>query len=83
MWLVPSLGPLLPSPPDAVTDRAFKNLRYPAARETKGEAAMFEMLNEEKPDADSRKLFWMKVGIFVAAVAAMGGVIYLSFYLTT
>ncbi len=44
---------------------------------------MFEMLNEEKPDADARKMFWMKVGIFVAAVAAMGGVIYLSFYLTT
>ncbi len=44
---------------------------------------MFEMLNEEKPDADARKMFWMKVGIFVLAVAAMGGVIYLSFYLTT
>jgi hypothetical protein len=44
---------------------------------------MFEMLNEEKPDAETRKLFWMKVGIFVVAVAALGGVIYLSFYLTT
>jgi hypothetical protein len=52
-------------------------------RETKGEVAMFEMLNEEKHDAESRKLFWMKVGIFVIAVAAMSGVIYMSFYLTT
>ena len=62
---------------------ALENLRYLAVRETKGEAAMFEMLNEEKHDADSRKLFWMKVGIVVVAVAAMGGVIYLSFYFTT
>ena len=62
--------------------RAFY-LRYPAVRETKGEAAMFEMLNEEKHDSESRKLFWMKVGIFVIAVAAMGGVIYMSFYFTT
>lgn len=37
---------------------------------------MFEMLNEEKPDAETRKMFWMKVGIFVVALAAMGGVIY-------
>lgn len=44
---------------------------------------MFEMLNDEKPDAESKRLFWMKVGIFVIAVAAMGGVIYLSFYFTS
>ena len=37
---------------------------------------MFEMLNDEKPDAESRKLFWMKVGIFVVAIAAMSGAIY-------
>ena len=61
----------------------IRDLRYPAVRETKGEAAMFEMLNEEKHDAESRKLFWMKVGIFVIAVAAMGGVIYMSFYFTS
>jgi hypothetical protein len=45
-------------------------------RETKGEAAMFEMLNDEKPDAEGRKLFWMKVGIFVVAIAALSGVVY-------
>lgn len=37
---------------------------------------MFEMLNEEKPDAEARKTFWVKVGCFVVAIAALGGVIY-------
>ena len=37
---------------------------------------MFEMLNDEKPDADARKMFWIKVCMFVVAIAAMGGVVY-------
>jgi hypothetical protein len=41
-----------------------------------GEVAMFEMLNEEQPDAETRKMFWVKVGFFVVALAALGGVIY-------
>lgn len=41
---------------------------------------MFEMLNEEKPDAESRKLFWMKVGFIAVAIAAMGGVVYFFAY---
>jgi hypothetical protein len=37
---------------------------------------MFEMLNEEKPDAEARRLFWKKVGYFVVAIGAASGVIY-------
>lgn len=37
---------------------------------------MFEMLNEEEPDAETRKMFWVKVGFFFVALAALGGVIY-------
>lgn len=37
---------------------------------------MFELINEEKPDADARKLFWVKVCAFVVAIAALCGVIY-------
>lgn len=41
-----------------------------------GEVVMFEMINEEKPDAEARKMFWVKVCVFVVAIAALGGVIY-------
>jgi hypothetical protein len=41
-----------------------------------GEVTMFEMLNDEKPNSDARKMFWVKVCMFVVAIAAMGGVIY-------
>jgi predicted negative regulator of RcsB-dependent stress response len=37
---------------------------------------MFEMLNEEHPDAEARRTFWKKVGYFVVALAVLGGVIY-------
>lgn len=37
---------------------------------------MFQMINEEKPSAEDRKLFWVKVGAFIVALAAFGGVIY-------
>ncbi len=37
---------------------------------------MFQMINEEKPTAEDRKLFWYKLGIFVVALAAVGGIIY-------
>ncbi len=37
---------------------------------------MFQMIHEEKPSEDDRKLFWYKLGIFVVALAAFGGLIY-------
>ena len=37
---------------------------------------MFQMINEEKPTAEDRRLFWYKLGIFVVALAAFGGIIY-------
>jgi len=37
---------------------------------------MFQMINDEKPSAEDRKLFWIKLGFFIAAMAALGGVIY-------
>jgi hypothetical protein len=37
---------------------------------------MFQMINEERPSAEDRKLFWYKLGIFIAALAAFGGIIY-------
>jgi len=38
---------------------------------------MFQMIDESKPSAEDRRLFWYKLGIFVVALAAFGGVIYL------
>lgn len=38
---------------------------------------MFEMINEEKPSSEERKLLLFKVGAFIAGIAAMAGVIYL------
>ncbi len=40
------------------------------------EGAMFQMVDEGRPSADDRKLFWFKVGAFVVALAALGGVVY-------
>jgi hypothetical protein len=37
---------------------------------------MFQMINDEKPTAEDRKLVWVKVGMFVVLIAALGGVIY-------
>ena len=37
---------------------------------------MFQMIDEGKPTAEDRKLFWFKVAAFIAALAAFGGVIY-------
>jgi hypothetical protein len=37
---------------------------------------MFQMVDEEKPTAGDRKMFWFKVGAFVVALAALGGVVY-------
>ena len=45
-------------------------------KQTKEEVPMFEMINEEKPSPERRKLFLMKVGIFIVAMAAVAGVIY-------
>ncbi len=38
---------------------------------------MFEMLDEEKPSPERRKLFLTKVVIFFVATLAVAGVIYL------
>lgn len=48
----------------------------PPGGKRSGEVVMFEMLNEEKPDAEARRMFWLKVGFFVVALGALGGVIY-------
>jgi hypothetical protein len=37
---------------------------------------MFQMIDEGKPTAEDRKLFWYKVGLFIVAAAAFGGIIY-------
>jgi hypothetical protein len=37
---------------------------------------MFQMIDEEKPTAEDRKIFWTKVGLFVVAIAAAAGLIY-------
>ena len=45
-------------------------------KESGGEGAMFQMVDEERPRAEDRKRFWFKVGAFVVALAAVGGVVY-------
>ena len=37
---------------------------------------MFQMVAEGKPTAEDKKMFWFKVGAFVVALAAAGGVVY-------
>ena len=37
---------------------------------------MFQMINEEKPTAEDRKMMWIKVGLFIVLFAAFGSVIY-------
>jgi hypothetical protein len=38
---------------------------------------MFEMVNEKRAELQDRKLLLMKIGIFVVALAILGGVVYL------
>ena len=38
---------------------------------------MFETLSDVKPEPQDRKLLLLKIGMFVLAVAVLGGVIYL------
>ena len=45
------------------------------------EGPMFQMINEEKPTAYDRKMLWVKVGLFIVLIAALGGVVY--FFATT
>jgi hypothetical protein len=37
---------------------------------------MFQMINEEKPSAEDRKMMWVKVAIFVIGIGVLGGVVY-------
>ena len=37
---------------------------------------MFQMINDEKPTAEDRKMMWVKVGLFIVLVAAFGGMLY-------
>lgn len=37
---------------------------------------MFQMINDEKPTAEDRKLLWLKVAIFVVGIGVLGGVVY-------
>ena len=37
---------------------------------------MFQMINEEKPTAEDRKMMWVKVGLFIFFSAVLGGVVY-------
>lgn len=37
---------------------------------------MFQMINEEKPTAEDRKMLWVKVAIFIAGIGVLGGVVY-------
>ncbi len=38
---------------------------------------MFAMLNEERAEPQDRKMLLVKIGAFIAALAALGGVVYL------
>lgn len=40
------------------------------------EVFMFQMIDEEKPSAEDRKMLLIKIGAFIVALAALGGVIY-------
>ncbi|MBI4165899.1 MAG: hypothetical protein HY508_09220 [Acidobacteria bacterium] len=40
---------------------------------------MFQMIDEVKSTQETRRLFWYKLGLFLAASAAVAGVMYLVF----
>ncbi len=37
---------------------------------------MFQMIDEEKGDSKDKKMLLMKIGVFIVALAALGGVVY-------
>jgi hypothetical protein len=37
---------------------------------------MFQMIDEEKPTPDSRRMLFYKIGAFVAAIGALGAIAY-------
>ena len=41
------------------------------------EADMFEMISKERAEPQDRKLLLAKIGAFIVALAALGGVVYL------
>jgi hypothetical protein len=40
------------------------------------EGPMFQMIDDQKPTAEDRRMTWVKVGVFLVMVAALGGVVY-------
>ncbi|MGH9430914.1 MAG: hypothetical protein ACRD3T_05170 [Terriglobia bacterium] len=38
---------------------------------------MFQMIDEEKPSADDRRMFFYKVAAFIAAIGCLGVITYL------
>jgi hypothetical protein len=40
------------------------------------EVAMFQMINQSSADPDDRKMLYYKIGIFIVALAAVGGIIF-------
>ena len=37
---------------------------------------MFQMIDDQKPTAEDRKMIWVKIGVFLVLFAALGGVVY-------
>ncbi len=37
---------------------------------------MFQMVDEGKPSAEDRKMLLLKIGAFIVALAALGGIVY-------
>ena len=37
---------------------------------------MFQMIDEEKKDPKDKNMLLMKIGVFIVALAALGGVVY-------
>ncbi len=54
----------------------MERLRVPTLYGREKEGAMFQMIHEERPSAEDRKIFWLKAGLIVVALAFMGGLVY-------
>jgi flagellar basal body-associated protein FliL len=37
---------------------------------------MFQMINDEKPTAEDRKMLWIKIGLTIVLFAALCGIVY-------
>ena len=62
--------------PAALFNLVRVRLKLPSELRRVGEVGMFELVNEEKSEPKDRKMLLLKIGAFIVALGALGGVVY-------